>query len=56
MDELRKNKIVALPIEDLNMVREISFIYSPDFAHLDLLRDIMHDYNETQNARARSGS
>jgi DNA-binding transcriptional LysR family regulator len=56
MDELRKKKIVALPIEDLNMVREISFIYSPDFAHLDLLRDIMHDYNETQNARARSGS
>lgn len=52
MDELRKKKIVALPIEDLNMVREINFIYSADFAHQELLRDIMHEYNETQSAQA----
>ncbi|MBR1708246.1 MAG: LysR family transcriptional regulator [Clostridia bacterium] len=48
MDELRKKKIVALPIEDLNMVREINLIYSRDFDHLELLRDIMKDYNDTQ--------
>lgn len=52
MDELRKKKIIALPIEDLNMVREINFIYSQDFAHLNLLHDIMRDYNETQSSRA----
>lgn len=48
LDELRKNKIVALPIENLSMVREVNIVYSRDFEHFGLLRDIVHIYNEAR--------
>ncbi len=41
LDEMRKKKIVVLPIENLSMVREINLIYAQDFPHPELLRDIM---------------
>ncbi len=46
MDELGKGKIVALPIEDLTMMRQINLVYSKDFDHPEVLRDIVRCYNE----------
>ena len=46
MDELGKKKMVALPIENLTMMREINLVYSRDFDHPELLRDIVRCYNE----------
>ena len=48
LDELRKNKIVALPIENLSMMREVNIVYSQDFEHFELLRDIVRIYNEAR--------
>lgn len=38
MDELRKEKITALPIENLSMVRETRVVYHKNFAHTVILR------------------
>lgn len=46
MDELGKKKMVALPIENLTMMREINLVYSRDFDHPELLRDIVRCYHE----------
>ncbi len=46
MDELSKKKMVALPIENLTMMREINLVYSQDFDHPELLRDIVRCYQE----------
>lgn len=48
MDELKKNKIAVLPIENLSMVREINIAYTHDFEHQEMLQDIVHSYNETR--------
>lgn len=45
MDELRKKKLIALPIESLNMVREINFVYSKDYTELQILEEIAQIYN-----------
>lgn len=52
MDELGKNKIVALPIENLTMMREINLVYSRDFDHPELLRDIVRCYQDLNQAHA----
>ena len=46
LDELKKKKIVCLPIENLSMVREINVVYTQDFEHFAVLREIVHNYNE----------
>lgn len=46
MDELRKNKLVALPIENLSMVRETKVVYNEDFSHMEILREITKTYQE----------
>ena len=46
MDELRKGKLVALPVENLSMIREINLVYHRDFEHVDILRDISKMYFE----------
>ena len=46
MDELGKKKMVALPIENLTMMREINLVYHQDFDHPELLRDIVRCYHE----------
>lgn len=46
MDELRKKKLVALPFENLNMVREINFIYAKDYTNLNILEEIAKIYGE----------
>ena len=47
LDELKKGKIVTLPVENLSMMREINIAYPSDFQQFDLLRDLVNCYNET---------
>ena len=47
LDELKKGKIVTLPVENLSMMREINIAYRSDFKQFDLLRDLVNCYNET---------
>ena len=47
MDELKKGKMVALPIENLSMVREMNILYHKSFMHVDVLQDIVKIYNES---------
>ncbi len=47
MDELRKGKLTALPIENLSMVRETNLVYHKDFAHIEVLKEISKLYQET---------
>lgn len=44
MDELKKGKITALPIENLSMIRETKIIYNKDFTHMDILNEIIKIY------------
>ncbi len=46
MDELKKGKLTALPIENLSMVRETRIVYNKDFGHFDLLQEITESYRE----------
>ena len=46
MDELRKGKLTALPIEDLSMVRQTNLLYLRDFEHTEILRDLTKLYGE----------
>lgn len=47
LDEIKKKKLVVLPVENLSMVREINIGYLADFAQTDLLHGIVDAYNET---------
>ena len=46
LDELKKKKIVVLPIENLSMIREINIAYPEDFTQMGVLRSIVDSYNE----------
>jgi len=46
LDELKKGKITVLPIENLSMIREINILYHSDFRHVDILENIMKEYNK----------
>lgn len=46
MDELRKGKLTALPIENLSMVRQTNLLYLQDFEHTDILRELTRLYGE----------
>jgi len=46
LDELKKGKITVLPIENLSMIREINILYHSDFKHVDILENIMKEYNK----------
>lgn len=52
MDELRKGKLAALPIENLSMVRETRIVYNRDFSHTELLDQIIRLYQQEQNRLA----
>ena len=45
MDELRKGKLTALPIENLSMIRETNLLYHRDFEHTEILRALTKLYN-----------
>ena len=47
MDELKKGKLTALPIENLSMVRETKIIYNKDFSHMNILNEIIKIYGNT---------
>ncbi len=47
MDEIKKGKLIALPIENLSMLRETNIVYHKDFSHMDLLGDLVRVYRET---------
>lgn len=46
LDELKKKKMVVLPIENLSMIREINIAYPEDFTQMGVLRSIVDSYNE----------
>ncbi len=46
MDEVRKQKMAILPIENLSMIRETNIIYLKDFNHTEVLQDITKLYNK----------
>jgi len=46
MDELRKGKLTALPIENLSMVRQTNILYHKDFSHPEILQAITRLYRE----------
>lgn len=43
--EVAKGKIVCLPIEGVNMIREINLVYYREFRHPEILRDLQNIYN-----------
>lgn len=45
--EIRKKQLIALPIENLSMVRETRIVYHKDFTRMDFLQDIMRVYQNT---------
>ena len=45
MDELGKGKIVALPIKNLSMERQMNIVYSHDFRYTDMLDEIVAIYH-----------
>lgn len=47
LDEIKKKKIVVLPVENLSMMREINVVYRTDFAQNDVLQGIVKAYHET---------
>ena len=52
MDELRKKKMAVLSIENLSMLREINLVYSEDFGHPEVLKEIIRCYNEVKEQTA----
>lgn len=49
--DARKGKISILPVENLSMMREMNIAYNKDFAHSEVLKDIVELYNKvTHNA------
>lgn len=48
MDEVSKNKITVLPIENLSMIRETNIVYHKDFDNNDILEKIMKIYRDTK--------
>jgi DNA-binding transcriptional LysR family regulator len=50
LDEIKKGKIVVLPVENLSMVREMNLAYRSDFTQTDILHDIVKAYNDTARA------
>lgn len=49
LDELKKGKITVLPIENLSMIREINILYHNDFTHVDILQNLMKEYNKVKS-------
>ena len=47
LDEIRKGKIKALPIENFSMVRETRIVYNKDFSNKEVLDDIIRIYGKT---------
>lgn len=46
-DELKKNKLKVLSVENLSLIREINIVYHQDFEHINVLNDIIQIYHRT---------
>lgn len=44
--EIKKGKLISLPIENLNMIRETNLVYHKNFQYNDILNTIIKLYNE----------
>ena len=49
--EIRKGKLVALPIENLSMARETNIVYNKDFSHPEAVEDLVKMYRETSSRK-----
>ena len=47
LDDVRRKRFQTVPIENLSMIREINILYHSDFAHRDMLQNLMQLYKET---------
>ena len=45
LDELKKGRLTALPVENLSMSREVNILYHQTFRNMDALREIVRLYN-----------
>ena len=45
MQDVARGQLVCLPIEGLNMIREINLVYYREFAHPQILRDLQDIYS-----------
>lgn len=48
--EINKGSLVALPIENLSMIRETAIVYHRTFSHPDIIEGISKAYNDMANA------
>lgn len=44
-EEVAQGKLLVVPIQNLNMIREINIVYHHDFKHTQILEDIRRIYN-----------
>lgn len=47
LDEIKKGKLIGLPIENLSMTREINMVYHKDFEHMDVLQAMTRIYYDS---------
>lgn len=45
--EIASGKLVAVPITNLNMIRDISIVYKNDFVHTEIVDDIIRIFNKS---------
>lgn len=51
MSELRKGKLTALPIRNLNMIRETNIVYGADFTHFEILQEFLTLYRRVTGGK-----
>lgn len=54
LNEIKKNKLVALPIENFSMIRETNIIYNDSFTNFYILQEIYRIYQETKSGSSKS--
>ena len=47
-EELRKNKLKAIPIENLSILRETNVVYHQDFEHREIIEEFIHLYQNSK--------
>ena len=52
-EEAQSGRLVLVPIENMNMPREINMVYQNDFSHTEVLDEILRIYHATQPAPGR---
>ncbi len=55
-DELNKKKLIALPIEDLSMIREINMVYRKDFNQKSFINELVRLYYEKTSRRQHNNN